>query len=338
MPSDPLTQSVLAAAAAGCESFHAALAVAVTQVQGFLEARRAPIPAERAAHELGAFGTEHIDGDRFGTLFADTVTTDAAALERVDRAHDLLTRLLARGGPYVTRVTPSGDLRAGVEIALAEIGRAFAAARSVQLVRTGSPTGEVGDALAPFPYRRWNHFERAIAPPLVVEVEGGDLQVGGLAEFLDGGQKIVLVAHGAAPGAPLVRLITPAVTVVQTSAEAGLELISGAEGPAAIAVMPVGAAQFTHLPGAGPVWERLSVASMPAGEPAAAVGSFSVFQQQQELALLRELTSAPPSAAPPADAGKGEPTAVPAAAATAAPDPAGQLAAWLLDQSGLTQG
>jgi hypothetical protein len=33
----------------------------------------------------------------------------------------------------------------------------------------------------------------------VVEVDGGDLQAGGLAEFLDGAQKIVLVVRGPAP-------------------------------------------------------------------------------------------------------------------------------------------
>ena len=345
MPSDPLMESAIAAAAPRCESFRAAVAAAVAQVEGFLEASRAPaaVPAERAAHALGSFGASHVDGERFAALFADGGGLDAASLERLERAHDLLVRLLARGaGQCVTRVPPGGDLRATVGDALAEIGRAFASARAVDLALAGKPAGEFGNHLAPFPYRRWNRGERAIAPVLVVEVEGGDLQAGGLAEYLDGDQKIVLVAHGAAPAAPLVRLLSPGVSVAQTADPAELAAHLEAAGPAVVALMPAGAAAFAHRAGTGAMWERLHVAEVPNGAPAAAVGTFSVFQQQQDLALLRELSTAPPAS--PAAAAGGGATADEAAAGAAptqptpAPDPAGQLAAWLLHEAGLTPG
>jgi hypothetical protein len=338
MPSDPLMESAIAAAAPRCESFRAALAAAVAQVEGFLEASRVPaaVPAERAAHELGSFGAIHVDGERFAALFADGGGLDAGALERLERAHDLLGRLLARGaGQCVTRVPPGGDLRACVGDALAEIGRAFASARAVDLALAGKPAGEFGNHLAPFPYRRWNRAERAIAPVLVVEVEGGDLQAGGLAEYLDGDQKIVLVVRGAASAAPLVRLLSPGVTVTQTSDPAELAAHLEADGPAVVALMPSDTAAFTHQSGGGAMWERLRVAGVPPGAPATAVGTFSVFQQQQELALLQELATAPAAAPPPA----AEEAAAAGAAApqpAAAPDPAGQLAAWLLNESGLT--
>ncbi|HEX6070085.1 MAG TPA: hypothetical protein VFZ18_09675 [Longimicrobiaceae bacterium] len=337
MPSDPLMESAIAAAAPRCESFRAALAAAVAQVEGFLEASRAPaaVPAERAAHELGSFGASHVDGERFAALFADGGGLDAGSLERLERARDLLARLLARGaGQCVTRVPPGGDLRASVGDALAEIGRAFASARAVDLALSGKPAGEFGNHLAPFPYRRWNRAERAIAPVLVVEVEGGDLQAGGLAEYLDGDQKIVLVVHGATPAAPLVRLVTAGVTVAQTADPAELAAYLAAEGPAVVALMPAGTAAFAHRAGSGAMWERLRLTGDPAGAPAAAIGTFSVFQQQQELELLRELSTAPVAAPAPRE-GDGAATAV-APPAAPAPDPAGQLAAWLLNESGLT--
>jgi hypothetical protein len=166
MPSDPLLESAIAAAGSRCESFRAALAAAVMQVERFLEASRAPVavPAERAAHALGSFGASHVDGERFAALFAEGAGLDAGAIERLERAHDLLVRLLGRGAdPCVTRVPPGGDLRACVGEALGEVGRAFASARAVDLALAGKPAGEFGNHLAPFPYRRWNRAERGIA-------------------------------------------------------------------------------------------------------------------------------------------------------------------------------
>jgi hypothetical protein len=336
MPSDPHMESALAAAASGCGDFYAGLATAVAQVESLLERRSAPAspPVERAVHELGAFAAERVDAERFARMFAERRAFDERSIERVERAHDLLQRLLARGGPYVTRVTPGADPGAAVGAALAEVGRAFAAARSIELARNGSPPGEVADPLAPFPYRRWNRAEKRIAPPLVVEVEGGDLQVGGLTEYLDGNQLLLLVVRGVAPAAPLVRLISPGVTVAQISAGDALASLPAGEGPTVIALMQPGSAVFTHLSGEGRVWQRITVESVPTAEPQTPVGSFSVFQQRQELALLRELSAPPPSQPASSPAPGAE---IPASAATPA-DPADQLAGWLLQASGLTPG
>jgi hypothetical protein len=358
MQSDPRTAAALAALTAQRENFRWALAAAVEQVGSFLDAQRAveAEPAARTAQELGVFASGRLDPERFATLFAEIGGLEAEALERMERARDLLARLLGRGSDlYVTRVSPGADLRAVVAAALAEVGRAFAAARTVELARAGALGPDVADFPDGFAFRRWNRAERQIAPPLVVEVDGGDAQVSGLAEFLDGQQKIVLVVRGPAPAAPLARLVSEGVTVAQVGEPAELEPLAEGRGPAVIAVMPEGSARFTHLPGVGPVRERLTVHLLPEADPRAAVGSFGTFQQRQELALLRELVSGPPvaptavaapvaaapvAAAPVADA---SPAAAPAAtAAAAAPatvresDPVDQLAAWLLDESGLT--
>jgi hypothetical protein len=364
MQSDPRIPLALSAVEAQCESFRQAVAKAAEQVSGILEARRAPagVLGDRAAQELGAFAVDRLDTTRFAAMFAEADSLRPGAMERMERARDVLERLSARGPELcLTRVSAGGELRPHVAAALAGIGRAFGAARSVELARSGGPDDDTSDHLASFPFRRWNLAERQIAPPLVVEVDGGELQVAGLLEFLDGQQKIVLVVSGAAPAAPLVRLISEEVTVVQTADPTELERWARVEGPAVIALMPEDAASFTHTPGGGPLWERLEVKSLPKGERRGAIGSFSAFQQRQDLALLRELAAAPlvatptapvvaepgqaradsaPAPAPPAaEPGQATadspPTAVPPAAA---PDPAGQLAAWLLEQSGLTPG
>lgn len=344
MQSDPRTQAALAAVTAQRENFRWAVAAAVEQVGSYLEAQRGPQaePGEKAAHELGAFAEGLVDPERFSAMFSGSDSPDPAALDRMDRAHDLLQRLMARGAElFVTRLAPGGDLRAQVAAALAEIGRAFAAARSVELARAGVLTGD-GEELGAFPFRRWNRAERQIAPPLVVEVDGGDVQVGGLSEFLDGRQKIVLVVRGDAPAAPLARLVSEGVTLLQTQDPAELEAAVDREGPAVIALMPQGSAEFSHVPGLGPVWERLVVKSTPDADPRAAVGSFGVFQQRQELALLRELSAKPPvivqtKSAPAAnESAAAEPAAAPAQQPPA--DPADRLASWLLDESGLTNG
>ena len=95
----------------------------------------------------------------------------------------------------------------------------------------------------------------SLRPPLVIEVEGQDLRPASMAELLEGGQKIVLVVNGPAAPAPLVRLITPGVTVIQTDDPAELSALGAVAGPGIAALMPEGAAKFMHLPGKGRVAE-----------------------------------------------------------------------------------
>jgi hypothetical protein len=114
----------------------------------------------------------------------------------MERAHHVLSAS-ARGPDAL----PDAGLRrrrpaAHVAAALAGIGRAFGAARGGARARRRSGDDDTSDdRLAGFPFRRWNRAERQIAPPLVVEVDGGDLQVGGLpsswtaAEDRAGGQR-----------------------------------------------------------------------------------------------------------------------------------------------------
>jgi hypothetical protein len=190
--------------------------------------------------------------------------------------------------------------------------------------------------LAGFPFRRWSAAERAKAPPLVVEVDGKDLVVGGLAGFLDGTVKLVLVVRGASPPAPLVRLVTPGILVLQTSEAPELELVGKTTGPAIAALVPEEAGSFLHQPAAGGA--RVEVRRIPEEEPKKGLGQISAFQQAEELGLLAALAESA--------AGTGTAEAGPAGAAGTAvgtadvpqrpAEPVDKLAAWLLKQADLS--
>ena len=178
-----------------------------------------------------------------------------------------------------------------------------------------------------FPPARWNRAERDFSPPLVVEVEGQDLKVGSLGEILTGSQKIVLAVNGPAAPAPLVRLITPGVTVVQTDDPADVAVLAASEGPGVAAIMPEGCAKFIHAPMAGKgLNDRLTVSFLPEKEPKRALGGISAFQQVEELRQLASLAASV------------QPAVVMEGVTPAGPPPmdeAGQLASWLIGQADL---
>ena len=153
---------------------------------------------------------------------------------------------------------------------------------------------------------------------------------GELAEFLDGNVKILLVARGATPPAPLVRLITPATFVLQTASEKGLDRFAEFQGAAVAALVPEGCAEFVHDPDAGrELWERIEIVHIPDAAPARAIGGVSAWQMTEELHQLRTLGRARGAEA--AEAGSA------AVSAPAGEEPVDKLAAWLLSQADLNQ-
>ncbi len=331
MPSDERSERALEALAEDRDRFHTAVATAVDQVHTFLSSHRSPENgrSDRVAAELGRFAATRVDPDRFAAVFVDSEALDAETLARVETAAEVL-EALGKDDPthYTATVPEGGDLRDTVVDALARSGRAFGAARVIDLARTGRYDGEThAPFLESFPSRMWNRAEREIAPPLVVEVDGADLRVGGLAEFLDGMQKIVLLVRGHAPPAALVRLITPGVCVMQTSDAAALDRLGAFRGPGIAAVVPESAARFVHDPAGGPTpARRLQIDSVPGEPPKKPIGRLTIFQQTQELEQLRALTAA--AQEPVAEEGE-------AAAKPSAAMPGDKLAAWLLRQANL---
>ncbi len=343
MPSDELSRKALDSVASRAERFRSAVAITAEQLRGQLAAQKAAAGgADQTAAVLGKFAAARVDPARFSQLLKPQKSHDVAWTKAIERALKVLDELASRGEDlFHVQVPAGGDLVAAVDQALATAGRAFGAARLAKLVESSRYVPAEHDSmLANFPFRGWSRDERRLAPPLVVEVAGGDLSAGGLSAYLDGSQVIVLIADGAAPAAPLARLISPGVFVAQADNADALGALAGVAGPAILAVLPAEAAHFMHTPAAGSVAARLEVTHLPAQEPRRALGSLSVFQQMQDLAVLAALV-VPPNAGP-ADAipassnGHGAASDVTSQppvqvnGSSAAGDPVGALAAWLL--------
>lgn len=327
MQFDARTAKAFEALAAVRAAHQSALATTVEEVRGYLETHRAASDgrADSVAAELGVIGGRHIDTERFAALVTDMSTVDAAGGATIEWALDVLSDLAARPEERFIVSMPSGaDLYATVARALADGGRAFGAARVVSLARNGEyRPSEHETWLEEFPFAQWTPAERQMAPPLVIELDGADLQTAGLAVLLDGNLKIVLVVRGEAPPAPLVRLITPGVFIAQSTDDTQLARLAEWKGSGLLALMPRTAARFVHDPAAGAdLASRLTVTELPSEEPKARIGRYAVAQQAEELAQLKALGAMAAIA--------------PAGAAAVTADPVDKLAAWLLNQADLS--
>ncbi len=337
MPSDDRVELALTALAGQRDAFRSALGTTVEQVQTFLSEHRSSQNGgvNRVAAELGPFAADRIDTDRLAKLFGGSLKLDTLTVETIEKARDTMNELSQRNHDlFLVHVSPGGDLRTAVGRALEEIGRAFGAVRIFELTRSGSYRGnEHARSLGSFPFQKWSKGERRLAPPLVVTVDGADLRAEMLAEFLDGSQKIVLVVRGACSPAPLVRLITPGIFVIQTHDGSGLEQLALYDGPGIGALVPESAARFVHDPRAGKyLGARLTLTHLPATEPKMSVGGRSGSQQAEELRQLRALADSTAGTGPVAATDSAATPVTPAAPA----NPVDKLAAWLLSQADLS--
>lgn len=329
MPSDERIVQALKVLAGAKESFASSVAMSAEEVRGILERERgaAENPQVRLAHELGPFAAGRIDLERMAPVVGANEKLGDEQREQVRAAFERLKAVKRAGDDlFAVKVPLDGYLRGTVFAALGEAGTAFGAARAVEwaIHDLAHPEG-LEDVLERFPPDRWNRAERGCAPPLVVEVEGQDLRPASLAELLEEAQKIVLVVNGPAAPAPLVRLLTPGVTVIQTDDPAELAALADVEGPGIAAVMPEGCAKFIHSAAGGrSLRERLRVTYLPEKEPKRPLGSISAFQQAEE---LRQLAALAASAEAPStitdESGSGKPVM----------DEVGQLASWLIHQA-----
>jgi len=307
------------------KEFRARIAAQIQLAETFLHENRST-DAEKASvagDRLGAFAGGRIDASRFAGLLAVGGRADPVAVGRVDEAAATLSALVERVDELTKIATaPRESLHAAVTRALHEIGYVFGAARAIELVRTNRfVEAQHGRYVLGLPFAQWSPAERAVAPWIRVKVAGDSLHAGGLAEYLDGGLKLVLKVMGPCPPAALVRLATPGVYVAQIASRADLDDFVSFDGPAVAAFVQDGAALFTHDPRRGErSWERFDVVEMPRA-PRRAIGSFSAFQQGQDLSLLEELSSEPSFPTPDDE--------------EAPADATDQLASWLLGQAGL---
>ncbi len=324
---DDLSADALSALATPNGRFHSTLSTTAENVRVLLEETRSAAEGhfDRFSAEFGALGSTYLDLDRLATVIGSGPSVDPSAITVVERAHAALSELAGRPA-FTVRVPPGGSLADTVGASLADIGRAMGAARVVELARQDRyHPSEHERYLDAFPFGSWSQAERRLAPPLVVGLSGADLRPSALAEYLDGGVRLVLIVDAPATPAPLVRLITPGVFVAQTTDVAVVNRLAAWDGPGVVALMPEGAAEFVHDPAAGTAFGgRLAITAQPAATGLRRVGPFTVTQQRDELQQLADLASA-----------RTEPAAgsVPAGDGQAQDDPVGKLAAWLLKQA-----
>jgi hypothetical protein len=339
MPSDEHFARALEAVAPPVERFQSALATAVEEVRTYLSTHGSKRPTEANGQtRLGHFAQGRIDPARFAALLEAQEPVDVRTLGRMERAFEALSAAAAGEETWRADVERGGDLRAAVARALDRIGRVFGAARVAERSRTGRYVEERDAALLDgIPFSAWSGGERLLAPALVVRVDGADLRAAALAEFLDGALKIVLLVRGEAPPAPLVRLVSPGLFVLQTNDVAELPALGKFDGPGVAALLPDDAARFVHDPAAGPeLHDRLTVQHLPDSEPTKALGGQSPFQQSEDLRQLAALAVRP--AAPAAPAAAAAASAPAPAARPAGNDPVDALATWLLAQADLGGG
>jgi len=331
MPSDPRTAAALTALRAPREAFASAVTATLEELRVYLDTHQGEADHRLSvlAAELGAWGSQHIDVSRFARVLMTEPTVSPASFGVLARTLDVLRDVVARGDDgYVLDVPAGESLYGAATERLAELGRAMGAARVADAARKGRYRPAEHDRwLARFPFGLWSQAERGVAPPLVIEVDGADLQPGGLAEFLDGSLKIVLVVRGGETSpAPLVRLVTPRTFVAQVTDESVLARLAAWSGPGIVGLMPAAAARFVHDPSAGSaLGARLSIAEVPALDHKKRSGPFTVAQQREELEQLAALQSAAAAAVP-----------VAALAVAETADPVDKLAAWLLQQADLS--
>ena len=325
MPSEPALSPLLKPSA---DAFRSALASAVESLRGLLAAtgRGEDEVLERETAALGGFAVGRVDMQRFVAVTAAVrdLAPGVASVPVLERAYDALHHLSEAGyEPFRVVVEPDESLHDAVAEALARVGRAFGAARVAALVRAGTWDAARHERLLErFDQRRWNATERRVAPPLEVEVDGADLHVAGLSEFLDGRQRLLLRVRGACPPAALARLLSRHTYVQQAASEDALAGFTAWQGPAVAALVPDGCARFVHDPAhGGSIGERLRVDFLPEDASVKPLGAWSREQQLEDLDHLRELAAAAP----------------PPPAADAAPEgtSADRLAAFLLSRAAL---
>jgi hypothetical protein len=293
MQSDPRTQLALDAVAEPRARFRTAVESARDQMRAYIASHRADSD-ERATNsnrELGAFASGRIDTNRFATLFSNSGSVSYEAITRIERFIAGLDEVLAKSdGFFAIEVPRGGNAATAAADAFGNAGCAFGAVLAFQAAKTGSYRYEQHERrLESFPFNRWNRGERLMAPPLVMEVDGEDFSGDQLAGFIDGNVRIIVVIRGVSSPAPLARLVTPGVLVIQSTTAESLAKLAGYEGPAVAALVPDGAAIFTHDPRGGPALrDRLGIDYLP-DPPLRSVGSRSVWQQREELAHLKML-------------------------------------------------
>jgi len=330
MLSDERVLAALRAVRGSIDAYRAAVGVAAERIESYLAMTADDPTHAREMERLGQFASDRIDIERFAALWGERAALDEFERALLARARDLLREAQhAADARFVHDVPTGGRLNLALGNTFAELGRPFGATLVAELVRSGRyDPAEHTVLLHGLPRHRWNRAERAVAPPVILTLDGADLWAGEAAQYVDGNQKMVLIVRTPAPPAALVRLVTPDTLVVQTTSVERMASSLAHPGPGVVALMPEGAAEFAHVPDARlPLHQRITIAAPPQGARKA-LPSWTAWHQDQDWQQLLAMSLAP-SAAVSGMNGGGAPGG-------GGGDDVDRLAGWLLAQAQLT--
>lgn len=322
MPSDERVVAALSALRPAIDRYRLAASNTLERAKAMLAFEPGP---DRTRAALGEFAGGRIDPERFALVSAGTDPLDVTEREVVGHVVELIEDILgASDEQFFVTVGQAGGAAEAIRARLAGLGAPYAAARILDLVkRHGYDRQRHGSPSDGYPFERWTAAERALAPPLVVRLDGSALDALELAPLVDGSARLALIVDGPAAPAPLARLVSPGAVIAQVDDAGILTGLAEFDGPAVIAVMQGQEARFVHDPRAGTAaWKRLRVDRMPTVPPRKTLGSRSAWQQRDDLAHLKALVEPPSLAHSAAGAGNGH------------ADPTDRLTAWLIEQSG----
>lgn len=322
MQSDERVVSALSALRPAIDRYRLAASGALERARAMLAFEPGP---GRTRAALGEFAGGRIDPERFALVSAGADPLDATGREVVEHVIELIEDLLsASNEQFFVSVGQAGGAAEAIRARLTGLGTVYASARILDLVkRHGYDRLRQGSPSDGYPFEQWTAAERALAPPLVVRLDGSTLDGLELAPLVDGCVRLVLIVDGPAAPAPLARLVSPGAVIAQVHDVSLLAGLGDFDGPAVIAVMQGQEARFVHDPRVGSAaWKRIRIDRMPTIPPRKTLGSRSAWQQRDDLAHLKALVEPPSLAHSAAGAGNGH------------ADPTDRLTAWLIEQSG----
>jgi hypothetical protein len=325
MLSDPRATAALTGLRPQISVFRFAVSGTIERAKNILASESGPRQTEVT---LGEFASGLIDSDRFAMISSGAEPLDTVGRAVISRAIDVLESIMQMGDDaFVLDVPPDVSPSAAIRGRLATLGAAFGAGTIVELVRRRMyDPAHHGFPNAGHSFEKWTTSERTLAPPLVVRVNGRDLEASEFAPFLDGTMRLVVLVDEPCSVAPLARLISPGVFVAQVSDIGVLEKPSDLAAPVIIAVMSGAEARFVHDPRAGvSMWQRITVSDLPEMQIRKSLGNRSSWQQREDVAHLKSLIT-PPSLT----TRSGDTLTAVLGSNT---DPAERLTAWLLEQT-----
>lgn len=325
MQSDERVRAALSALKPEIAQYRFVVSSTLDRARGLLAAESAPA---NTGTVLGQFASGRIDPEKFAMISSGAAPLDAVGRAMLERAMETLDSLLDCGDNLFALSVARGSSVAGaIRDRIATFGSAFAAGAIIELIRrrTYDPALH-GLCVKDQPFESWTPSERRLAPPLVVRVDGRDIDPFALAPLLDGRLRLVLLVDGPTSPALLARLVSPGVFVSQASDASVLDTLRDLEAPAIVAIMSESEARFIHDPRGGwASWQRVKISSLPDAPIRKPMGTRSAWQQREDIAYLRSLADLPAldanGAATRHTALKGDPTE--------------RLTEWLLEQSSI---